>query len=256
MKKLFIIAAMVTLVAGFGCVKESEPKTDLETLSQKASYAVGLQVAQSLESFPVEFNKDAFIVALNDTLDGNEPRLSNEQLGAVFGELQAKAQVQMESAGAESIAIGKAFLAENAKKEGVKVTESGLQYIVIKEGEGEKPVAEDTVEVHYRGTTIDGTEFDSSYKRGAPATFGVTQVIPGWTEALQLMTVGSKYQLFIPSDIAYGPRGAGGQIGPNETLIFEVELLRLLDKRINHIHLPAFFNLASHKPIQFQPGSI
>jgi len=225
MKRLLVIASMITLVTAFGCAKEE--KVELESVSQKASYAVGLQIAQSLESFPVEFNKAAFTAALDDSLGGKEPRLSQEEIAAVLGELRAKAQMQAAAAGEESIARGKAFLAENAKKEGVTVTESGLQYIVLTKGEGEKPVAKDTVEVHYKGSTIDGKEFDSSYKRGAPATLGVTQVIPGWAEALQLMTVGSKYQLFIPSDIAYGPRGAGRDIGPNETLIFEVELISI-----------------------------
>ena len=124
-------------------------------------------------------------------------------------------------------AAGAAFLEENAAREGVMTTESGLQYEVVEAGDGASPSAEDSVEVHYRGTLIDGTEFDSSYARGEPVTFGVTQVIPGWTEALQLMQVGSKYKLFIPSELAYGPGGAGGRIGPNSTLIFDVELLSI-----------------------------
>ncbi len=122
---------------------------------------------------------------------------------------------------------GEAYLAENAKKEGVKTTPSGLQYKVIKEGTGKQPTTSSTVKVHYRGTLINGTEFDSSYKRNEPIDFGVTQVIKGWTEGLQLMKEGAKYQLFIPSNLAYGPRGAGGVIGPDETLIFEVELLEV-----------------------------
>lgn len=233
MKRLLVVGAMITLAMGFGCSKDSETKTEstptveLTTMSQKASYAVGLQVAQSLTQFPVELDRDAFIGGLNDMLNGDEPRLAREEMAAVFGELQAKAQMQQDSSGQENMERGKAFLAENAAKEGVQTTASGLQYIVVKEGEGDKPVAADSVEVHYSGTTIDGNEFDSSYKRGAPAVFGVTQVIPGWTEAIQLMSVGSKYKLFIPSDLAYGPRGAGGDIGPNETLIFDVELLSI-----------------------------
>jgi FKBP-type peptidyl-prolyl cis-trans isomerase len=214
---------MVVLVAGFGCAKEE--KVELESVSQKASYAIGLQVARSLETFPTEFDRNAFVTALDDTLAGKEPRLSQQEISAVFGELQAAAQQKAEAANKERAERGQAFLAENAKKEGVKVTESGLQYMVLNSGKGKKPVAKDTVEVHYRGTTIDGKEFDSSYSRGTPATFGVTQVIPGWIEALQLMTVGSRYRLFVPSHLAYGARGAGPDIGPNETLIFEVELI-------------------------------
>jgi FKBP-type peptidyl-prolyl cis-trans isomerase FklB len=128
-------------------------------------------------------------------------------------------------------AEGEAFLAENKKKEGVKTTASGLQYKVIKPGKGKKPKSSDTVTVNYRGTLIDGTEFDSSYKRGQPATFQVSGVIPGWTEGLQLMEEGAKWQLFIPSNLAYGERGAGGVIGPNATLIFEVELLSIQEKK-------------------------
>ena len=207
--------------------KEKEENVELNTVSQKASYAVGLQVARSLKSFPVEFNKAAFNAALDDTLAGKKPRLSQEEIAAVFGELRAKEQQQAVAAGSEQAERGKTFLAENAKKKGVKVTKSGLQYIVLTKGKGKKPAAKDTVEVHYKGTTIDGKEFDSSYRRGAPATFGVTQVIAGWTEALQLMTVGSEYQLFIPSNLAYSPRGAGQDIGPNETLIFKVELISI-----------------------------
>jgi FKBP-type peptidyl-prolyl cis-trans isomerase len=239
MKKSLIIMAMI-IVAGVGCTEEDkkEVKVELESLSQKASYAVGLQIGQSMSTFPVEFDRAAFDVALDDSLSGTEPRLPQADLEAVFGELNKIHQEKMAAAGPpppppasadgdKNLEIGKAFLAENAKKEGVVTTDTGLQYVVIKEGEGTKPAAADRVEVHYLGTTINGNEFDSSYKRGAPATFGVTQVIPGWTEALQLMTVGSKYKLFIPSNLAYGPRGAGRDIGPNETLIFEVELISI-----------------------------
>ena len=225
MKRTLVTALMITLVAASGCAKEKN--VELNTVSQKASYGVGLQVGRSLKSFPTEFNKAAFNAALDDTLDGKEPRLSQEEIAAVFGELRAKEQKQAAAAGAEHAERGKAFLAQNAKKKGVKVTKSGLQYIVLKKGKGKKPAAKDTVEVHYKGTTIDGKEFDSSYRRGAPATFRVTQVVAGWTEALQLMKVGSKYQLFIPSNLAYGPRGSGPDIGPNETLIFEVELISI-----------------------------
>ncbi len=239
MKRSLIIMALI-VVAGVGCTEEDkkEVKVELESLSQKASYAVGLQIGRSMSTFPVAFDRAAFDAALDDSLAGSEPRLSREDLEAVFGEMNKIHQGKMAAAGPPSpqpasadgeknLEVGKAFLEENAKKEGVVTMNTGLQYVVIKEGEGAKPVAADKVEVHYLGTTINGNEFDSSYKRGTPATFGVTQVIPGWTEALQLMTVGSKYKLFIPSNLAYGPRGAGRDIGPNETLIFEIELISI-----------------------------
>ena len=224
MKRLLVIAAMIALVTAFGCAKKE--KVELESVSQKVSYSIGLQVAQSLESLPVEFNKAAFVAALDDSLGGKEPRLSKEEMTAVFGELQAEARKKAQSAAQENLARGKAFLAENAKKEGVTVTKSGLQYIVLTQGKGRKPRAKDTVVVHYKGSTLDGKIFDNSYERGVPNTWAVTRVVAGWTEALQLMPVGSKYKLFIPSNIAYGPRGNRG-IGPNETLIFEVELISI-----------------------------
>ena len=156
-------------------------------------------------------------------------RMSDDEIGATLNALQA--QIQRKSAqaagaaGEENKKAGEAFLAQNKSKEGVVTLPSGLQYKILKAGDGKKPAATDSVECNYRGTLINGTEFDSSYKRGQPATFGVTQVIPAWQEALQLMPVGSKWQLFVPAELAYGERGAGREIGPNSTLIFEVELL-------------------------------
>jgi len=224
MKRLILVGAMVVALTGV-LRAEEDAEPELKTLSQRLSYAIGMQMGQSLAQLPAEFDRGVFDLALDDVLKGNEPRLSPDEMAAVFRELRAQQQVKTTAAGQRNLERGKAFLATNANKEGVTTTASGLQYEVIKEGEGEKPGPTDKVEVHYRGTTISGKEFDSSYKRGKPLTFGVNRVIKGWTEGLQLMSVGSKYKLFIPSEIAYGERGAGGDIGPNETLIFEVELL-------------------------------
>ena len=172
----------------------------------------------------------AFSAGVEDALSDAEPRLAQDDVIAVLESFQqeqiAEREAENSALADKNKAEGDAFLAENGKKEGVVTLESGLQYKIIEEGEGPSPGAEDTVEVHYTGTLIDGTEFDSSHRRGVPATFGVNQVIPGWTEALQLMKEGAKWQLVIPPGLAYGPGGTGGPIGPNQTLIFEVELLK------------------------------
>ena len=180
----------------------------------------------------------AAVQGVEDSFNNKKLLLTQEEIKkelTAFSQKMQKKQMKimeeqkkkMEILGKENKKQGEAFLAENKKKKDVVITESGLQYIILCNGEGKKPVATDTVKVHYKGTLIDGTEFDSSYKRGEPVTFPVNRVIPGWTEALQLMNVGSKYQLFIPSDIAYGERAAGQLIGPSTTLIFEVELLSI-----------------------------
>lgn len=191
----------------------------------KISYALGMNLAQNLKASGIEtIEYSEFTKGLEAAFEGQETEMSadeaNQILQQFFGELQAK---QAEAA----IQAGKDFLAENAKKEGVVTLESGLQYEIMTEGNGDKPAATDQVECHYHGTLIDGTVFDSSVQRGEPATFPVNGVIQGWVEALQLMPVGSKWRLFIPSDLAYGERGAGQHIGPHTTLIFEVELLAI-----------------------------
>ena len=179
-------------------------------------------------------NIKEFADGVSAVFEGAQPKMSYDEAKNVIRDFfMALEQKQNEAAtkmGEVNKAAGEAFLAENAKRAEVKTTESGLQYEVLAEGNGEKPAASDTVVVHYTGTLIDGTVFDSSVERGTPATFGVTQVIPGWVEALQLMQVGAKWRLYIPSDLAYGPRGAGGAIGPNATLIFDVELLQIAGK--------------------------
>lgn len=204
--------------------EEKALKEGLKTSSGRLSYALGLEIGASLKRLQTEIDLAVFARGVEDSLKGRETFLTPQEAAKVREEFMKK--MQNEFAG-KSQKGGKAFLAENKKKEGVVTTASGLQYMVLSEGNGPKPKATDRVSVHYRGTLVNGTEFDSSYKRGQPATFAVNGVIPGWTEALQIMKVGSKYRLFIPSNLAYGERGTGQQIGPNATLIFEVELLAI-----------------------------
>ena len=189
----------------------------------KISYAIGLSMGQNLMGSGVTSLEYADLAAgIKDVLEKNQPQISYQEaqqvLGKFFSELEAKIA-------GEAKAAGEAFLAENAKREGVKVTESGLQYEVLEATIGQKPKATDKVRVHYEGTLIDGTVFDSSYKRGESITFGLNQVIKGWTEGLQLMSIGSKYKLYLPYHLAYGERGAGPNIPPYAALIFTVELL-------------------------------
>ncbi len=189
----------------------------------KISYAIGLSMGQNLMSSGVKSMEYADLAAgIKDVLEGNKPQISyqeaQEVLGKFFQELEAKVAGEAKKAGEE-------FLAANAKREGVKVTASGLQYEVLEATLGQKPKATDTVKVHYEGTLIDGTVFDSSYRRGEPISFGLNQVIKGWTEGLQLMSIGSKYKLYIPYELGYGAQGAGASIPPYAALIFTVELL-------------------------------
>jgi FKBP-type peptidyl-prolyl cis-trans isomerase FklB len=204
----------------------------LETLEQRFSYMVGLQLGQRMmeQGLGQNLDVDAFAQALRDTFAGHQPRLSMEEMQATVQEMQAAQQGQQDAAGAEAMATGEAFLLENAEKEGVQTTTSGLQYKVIEAGEGDKATAADSVRVHYEGRLLDGKVFDSSFQRGEPAVFGVGQVIPGWQEALQLMSAGAKYEVWIPSGLAYGPQGAGADIGPNETLNFTIELIEIIER--------------------------
>ena len=201
----------------------------LQTTQDQASYAVGLNIARSLKSDGFAVNVDALIQGIRDAFAGTPPRLTDEQCQAAMKviqqELMAKQEGQRKVAGSKNRQEGQAFLAANGKKEGVTTLPSGLQYKVVKSGTGPTPKLTDTVRTHYHGTLIDGTVFDSSVKRGEPISFPVGGVIRGWTEALQLMKVGDKWQLFIPSELAYGPHGAGAVIGPDSVLIFEIELL-------------------------------
>ena len=207
----------------------------MEKELDRISYALGLSMGNNFRASGIQsINVQDFADGVAAVFDGVAPKMSydeaKDEIRKYFEAMQKEqeaAAAQMADANAKA---GKAFLEENGKRVEVKTTPSGLQYEVLEEGTGATPTTNDQVKVHYTGKLIDGTVFDSSVERGEPATFGVTQVIPGWVEALQLMKAGSKWRLFIPSDLAYGPRGAGGLIGPNQTLIFDVELLEVLGK--------------------------
>jgi FKBP-type peptidyl-prolyl cis-trans isomerase FklB len=212
----------------------AKPAAPLTTDKEKDSYALGVNIGRGLKRQPVELDPPSVLRGLKDALAGSQPLLTDAEIEAGLKQLQAEAQKQQEvelaKAGEANMKEGEAFLAANKTKDGVVTLPSGLQYKIVTAGTGAKPAASDTVVCNYRGTFPDGTEFDSSYKRGQPATFPVSGVIKGWTEALQLMPVGSKWQLFIPPDLAYGPQGSRGTIGPNQTLVFDVELLSIKGK--------------------------
>ena len=203
----------------------------LETTEERLSYSIAYNVGQRMTSNEFPLNVDAFVQGIKDALTETEPKIAQEVMQAEMQTFQEKMFAEQQAANeamlAANEAAGSAYLEENAAREGVTVTESGLQYEVQTQGDGAKPGPEDTVEVHYRGTLVDGSEFDSSYSRGETVSFGVGQVIAGWTEALQLMNVGSKFKLAIPADLAYGTAGAPPVIGPNAVLIFEVELVSI-----------------------------
>uniref|UniRef100_UPI00402A490D FKBP-type peptidyl-prolyl cis-trans isomerase n=1 Tax=Candidatus Limisoma sp. TaxID=3076476 RepID=UPI00402A490D len=201
----------------------------------KLSYALGMSMGHNFKGTGIKtLNSADFAAGVASVYDGVKPEMTFDEAKRIVNEYFAKLEAEMQAEAAKQGEVnrknGEAFLSENAKREGIKATESGLQYEVLESGKGDSPKASDNVEVHYTGKLIDGTVFDSSVERGVPASFGVTQVIPGWVEALQLMHEGDKWRLYIPSDLAYGPNGAGGVIGPNMTLIFDVELLRVIKK--------------------------
>jgi FKBP-type peptidyl-prolyl cis-trans isomerase len=206
------------------------------TQKQKASYALGMNIGQGLmkQMQPGDLDNASLMRGLKDTLAGNKTLLTVDEAVAALAQLQKTVQLEenaaMQQASEANMKAGDAFLAANKTKEGVVTLPSGLQYKIISEGKGPKPAATDTVVCNYRGTTLDGKEFDSSYKRGQPASFPLNQVIKGWTEGVQLMPVGSKWQFFIPPSLGYGTRGAGGDIGPNATLIFDIELISIKGK--------------------------
>lgn len=234
--KTKIVMAMVVMAGLSACNNEKSEQTSvvLDNEVKKFSYAMGMDVGQSIKGLGAEIDQAALNAAIGDVLSGVALKLEaaeSTQIKQDFFRKKQEAQMaERKTAGAENKAKGEAFLAENAKKEGVTVTASGLQYEVLTQGDGKKPAATDTVKVHYQGTLLDGTEFDSSYKRGQPISFPLNGVIKGWTEGVALMPVGSKYKFYIPSNLAYGERGAGAKIGPDSTLIFTVELLAIENK--------------------------
>ena len=208
----------------------AEDKPDLKDPKQRVSYALGTDIGSSMKRQELDLDPKALAVGIIDAFAGKSAMTEAEMkdvLNQLRTEMMAKAEAKAKSAGADNQKLGDAFLAANAKKDGVKTTASGLQYKVNKSGTGRTPKNSDTVKVHYHGTLIDGTVFDSSVDRGEPISFPVNGVIPGWTEALQLMKEGDKWQLYIPAKLAYGEQSPGGKIGPNSTLIFDVELLAI-----------------------------
>jgi FKBP-type peptidyl-prolyl cis-trans isomerase len=228
MKGTMMAALAAGLVAANLSAAESKPtdKAELSNPKNKASYVIGINIGKGMKTQGVDIDTDMLMKGLKDGLAGT-PALTDQEMQEAMMNLQKDMQAKVAELGVKSKKEGEDYLAANKSKEGVKATASGLQYKVIKEGKGPKPKSTDTVKVHYRGTLLDGTEFDSSYKRGEPVEFPLDGVIKGWTEGLQLMTVGSKYQLFIPANLAYGEPGNRG-IPPNSTLIFEVELLDIV----------------------------
>ena len=209
-------------------------KGGLKTEKEQVSYVIGMQIGDSLKGAKDEVDLDTLFKAVRSTLDGKEPVLTQEEamqvMQAFSTRMQAKQMAEFEQSGKKNAEEGERFLAENAGKEGVQTTASGLQYQVLSEGSGPRPKAGDTVRVHYKGTLLDGETFDDSYARGEPVEFALSQVVPGWQEGLQLMPVGSKYRLWIPGKLGYGEQGTpGGPIGPNATLVFEVELLDIVN---------------------------
>jgi FKBP-type peptidyl-prolyl cis-trans isomerase len=223
MKVTIIITAAAFSLATLALAEDKPPQ--LKELKDRASYAIGLNVGFNMKRQNVDVNQDAFVAGFKDALTpGKTPALNEQQIRETMMAFEKDMQQKQNEVAQKNSADAQKFLNDNKSKEGVKSTASGLQYKVMKDGGGAQPKANDTVTVNYRGTLMDGTEFDSSYKRGQPATFPVSGVIKGWTEALQLMKVGSKYQLFIPPDLAYGPQGQRG-IPANSLLIFEVELM-------------------------------
>jgi FKBP-type peptidyl-prolyl cis-trans isomerase FklB len=231
MKLRLILPVILGLLTSLAIAQEAPA---LKTQKEKLSYGLGMDLGNQLRKQSVEIDQALFNKGLSDALSGSKTLMTEEEVRATMvalqGELRQKQMEAAKLAAENNKKVGDAFLAENKKKDGVVTLPSGLQYKILKAGEGKKPTADDTVVCQYRGTLIDGTEFDSSYKRNEPATFPVRGVIKGWTEALQLMPVGSKWQLFIPSELAYGQRGAGNLIGPNATLVFEVELVSIKEK--------------------------
>jgi len=232
--KIRMAAAAIAILALGSWAQAQEPK-GLKDQKEKLSYVIGVDIGKALEKQGVQIDPEIVAKGLKDGFSGGKLLMNDQEIQetmtAFQKEMRVKQEAALKQAGEKNKKEGEAFLTENKTKEGVKTLPSGLQYKVIKAGSGKKPKATDTVVTHYKGTLLDGTEFDSSYRRNQPATFKVNGVIRGWTEALQLMEEGAKWILYVPSALAYGERGAGGQIGPNATLIFEVELVSVQETK-------------------------
>jgi FKBP-type peptidyl-prolyl cis-trans isomerase FklB len=224
--KLQVIAALGILFLAFQV--SAEENLVLKNQKDKVSYIIGTEIGKNFKKQSVDIDPDVLTRGIKDAISGGKSLLTEQEIQETMATFQKEMMAKL---GEKNKKEGEGFLAENKKKEGVKTLPSGLQYKVIKAGTGKKPKINDTVTTHYRGTLIDGTEFDSSYRRGQPVSFPVSGVIPGWTEALQLMEEGAKWQLFIPPILAYGERGMGGVIGPDATLIFEIELISIQKKK-------------------------
>ena len=236
--KQILCAVLAVFLVTVGCTAEEKKaevkKAELSSPKDKVSYGIGMNIGRNFSRQEFDVNPDILAQGIKDVLAGGPTLMTEEEAQTTLvnfqQEMAAKHQAKMTELAEKNKAAGEAFMAENARKEGVVTLPSGLQYKVLVEGTGKTPGQDDTVTVNYRGALIDGKEFDSSYKRGEPATFPLAGVIPGWTEALQLMKEGSKWQLFIPSALAYGEGGAGPDITPNSSLIFEVELISIQPK--------------------------
>ncbi|MCF6253749.1 MAG: FKBP-type peptidyl-prolyl cis-trans isomerase [Thiomicrorhabdus sp.] len=225
MKKILLISLGLALAPS-----AFADKTNLNTIEQKASYTLGADIAKNFRSQGLEIDVDAFSLGLEDALQNRDLKLNEEEMMAAINAVKQRMQKQQlekqKAIARKNLDEGKAFLAENAKKEGVITLDSGVQYKVLTEGKGESPTPEDTITAHYRGTLLDGTEFDSSFKRNTPLTLQMGSVIKGWGEVLKLMKPGAKWEVYIPSNMAYGEKGAGDAIGPNQALIFTIELIK------------------------------
>jgi len=228
MKRIIALGVLVALPLISGSVLAAKPQTE----AQQLGYIIGMDIGTSLKQQGSDIDLDALFEAIGTTYNGETPALTPEEAATIretfIAKRRASAEAERQAAAGANASAGEQFLMENRNKEGVTVTDSGLQYEVITMGDGPKPSATDNVTVHYRGTLLNGEEFDSSYSRGEPISFALDQVIAGWTEGVQLMPVGSTFMFYIPSELAYGPAG-GGPIGPNETLVFQVELLGIGD---------------------------
>ena len=225
------VQIIILTILAFATIGFAQDQVSLQTEKDKISYSIGVSIAKGLVAQGVDFSPEIVARGIKDTISGGQTLMTENEMQLLLVGLQkqvmAKQQEQATKAADDNKKEGDAFLVENAKKPGVVTLPSGLQYKIIEPGTGPKPKVSDTVVTNYRGTLISGTEFDSSEKNGGPATFPVNGVIQGWTEALQLMEVGAKWQLYVPASLAYGEKGAGDVIGPNKTLIFDIELLEI-----------------------------